>query len=39
MRKYEELLIEVLPLSEKDVITTSAFNGTDDNIDDWGSNG
>ena len=35
MRKYEELYIEILELSSDDVITTSAFNGTDDNIDDW----
>ena len=36
MKNYEELFIEILALSKKDVITTSAFDGTDDNIDeDW----
>ena len=35
MFKYEELNIEIIYLSSEDVITTSAFNGTDDGIDDW----
>ena len=36
MMKYEELLIEVIELSEEDVITTSrAFDGEDDKIVDW----
>ena len=34
--KYEELSIEIVFLTSEDVITTSAFDGTDDGIDDWG---
>ena len=36
MKKYEEIKIEIVALSEKDVITTSgAFNGRDDTISNW----
>ena len=33
--KYEELSIEIVFLTSEDVITTSAFDGTDDGIEDW----
>ena len=36
MKRYEELSIDIIYLSSCDVITTSAFNGEDDEIgDDW----
>ena len=35
MKRYEELTIEIIFLSSEDVITTSAFDGSDDSIDDW----
>ena len=37
MKKYEEPRIETIELSSEDVITTSAFNGSDDSIGDWGN--
>lgn len=35
MKRYEEPTIEIVLLSSEDVITTSAFDGTDDGIEDW----
>lgn len=36
MKIYEELSIEIIKLSADDIITTSAFNGEDDEISgDW----
>lgn len=36
MEKYEVVTIEIIKLSIEDVIATSrAFDGEDDNIDDW----
>ena len=35
MIRYEEPIIEIVTLSSEDVITTSAFNGSDDSIEDW----
>ena len=35
MKKYEEVRIEILTLSSEDVISTSAFDGTDDDTEDW----
>lgn len=32
---YEEVKVEMLYLSEQDVVATSAFDGEDDNISDW----
>ena len=37
MKRYEEPTIEIVLLSSEDVITTSAFDGTDDGIEDWDS--
>ena len=38
MKRYEELNIEIIKLSCEDIITTSAFNGEDDEIGgDWGN--
>ena len=36
MKKYEELSIDIIFLSSEDVITTSAFDGSDDSVSDWG---
>ena len=35
MNRYEELIIEIIKLSHDDVISTSAFDGEDDEIDGW----
>ena len=37
MKQYEVLDIEIIKLSFEDIITTSAFDGKDDEIDggDW----
>ncbi len=36
MKQYEEAYIEIIKLSQNDVITTSAFDGEDDEIgNDW----
>ena len=35
MIRYEEPILEIVTLSSEDVITTSAFNGSDDSIEDW----
>ena len=32
---YEEVKVEMLCLSDQDVVATSAFDGEDDNIEDW----
>lgn len=34
MKIYEEVKVEIIELSLDDVITTSAFDGEDDKIDD-----
>ena len=34
--QYETVDLEILPLSDEDIITTSkAFDGEDDNVGDW----
>ena len=34
--QYETVDLEILPLSDEDIITTSkAFDGEDDNVSDW----
>ena len=35
MKKYEELNIEITKLSCEDIISTSAFDSKDDEIDGW----
>ena len=35
MKKYEEINIEIIKLSNEDVIVTSAFNGEDDDVYGW----
>ena len=37
MKKYEEVNIEIIKLSDVDIIATSKpFDGEDDNVEDWG---
>lgn len=39
MQIYEEVKIEIIKLSYADIITSSAFDGEDDEIGgDWGTN-
>lgn len=39
MKKYEELIIEIVKVSPEDIITTSyadeEFDGKDDNVNGW----